>query len=273
MKLIATRIAAAIIGAGAIGVAAIWMHSLAVSAAFGQTFHALGAGSKMIVLVLLGLLVLLGCRHLAMLALATCDHWTHGAPSSLPAGRLPFVSIIVPAFNEGPMIAEVLESLLLVRYPCFEVIVVDDGSSDQTFLRALPFRRRRGVEYCVLTKSNGGKFDALNHGIAHARGEIVICIDGDSSCTRTPCAIALPTSRIRASARSPATCGLPTAAPRGRSCSRLNISSDTGSRNALRARRGPWPSSRARWAHSARARCRKSGATTATALQRTSISR
>jgi biofilm PGA synthesis N-glycosyltransferase PgaC len=180
MKLIAARIAVAITTAGTLGVAAIWMHSLAVSAAFAQTFQGLGAGSKMIVLVLLGLLVLLGCRHLAMLALATWDHWTHGAPSSLPAGGLPFVSIIVPAFNEGPMIAEVLESLLLVRYPCFEVIVVDDGSSDQTFLRALPFRRRRGVEYCVLTKSNGGKFDALNHGIAHARGEIVICIDGDS---------------------------------------------------------------------------------------------
>jgi len=67
----------------------------------------------------------------------------------------------------------------LVR-PGEKVVVVDDGSSDQTFLRALPFRRQRGVEYRVFTKSNGGKFDALNHGIARARGEIVICIDGDS---------------------------------------------------------------------------------------------
>ncbi len=58
--------------------------------------------------------------------------------------------------------------------------MVDDGSSDQTFLRALPYHRRRGVEFRVLAKPNGGKFDALNHGIARARGEIVICIDGDS---------------------------------------------------------------------------------------------
>jgi len=74
----------------------------------------------------------------------------------------------------------VLESLLQVRYSRFEVVVVDDGSSDQTFLRALPFGRRAEVEFRVLTKANGGKFDALNHGIAHARGEIVVCIDGDS---------------------------------------------------------------------------------------------
>ena len=56
-----------------------------------------------------------------------------------PDARLPFISIIVPAYNEGPMIAQVLESLQRVRYPRFEVVVVDDGSSDQTFLRALPF--------------------------------------------------------------------------------------------------------------------------------------
>jgi biofilm PGA synthesis N-glycosyltransferase PgaC len=178
----AMRFAAGIVSTAALGTAAIAMHSIALSAALqAQTFAALGSGSKGIVVVLLAILLLLGCRHLVMLGLAAWDLWTHcAAPAGAAASRLPFVSIIVPAFNEGPMIAQVLESLFLVRYPRFEVIVVDDGSSDQTFLRALPFRRRRGVEYRVLTKSNGGKFDALNHGIAHARGEIVVCIDGDS---------------------------------------------------------------------------------------------
>src|SRR5204863_7701071 len=98
-----------------------------------------------------------------------------------PAGRAPSVSIIVPAYNEGAMIATVLESLLAIDYPNFEIVVVDDGSSDRTFLRALPFeRRRQDIECRVLAKPNGGKFDALNHGIAHARGEFVVCIDGDS---------------------------------------------------------------------------------------------
>ena len=160
--------------------AALWMHSLAGSPAFTDSFALLGPASKVIVLVLLGVLLLLGCRHLIILGLAAFDHCTRPISPDASPGTLPFISIIVPAFNEGPMIAQVLESLGRVRYPRFEVIVVDDGSSDQTFLRALPFQRLHGVEYRVFTKSNGGKFDALNYGIARARGEIVVCIDGDS---------------------------------------------------------------------------------------------
>src|SRR5687768_11419103 len=156
------------------------MHALA-GPAFTESFALLGPASKAIVLVLLGVLLVLGCRHLLLLGLAMYEHFTRTlARDVAPGARLPFISIIVPAYNEGPMIAQVLESLQRVRYPRFEVVVVDDGSSDQTFLRALPFRRQRGAEYRVLTKSNGGKFDALNHGIARARGEIVVCIDGDS---------------------------------------------------------------------------------------------
>lgn len=175
------RAAAIVTLAGLLGAAALWMRSLAASPAFTDNLAALGPASLGIVLVLLCVLLLLGCRHLVMLGLAACDHCLRPLTADAPRGaHLPFISIIVPAFNEGPMIAQVLESLRLVRYERFEVIVVDDGSSDQTYLRALPFRRVPGVEYRVLTKSNGGKFDALNHGIARARGEIVVCIDGDS---------------------------------------------------------------------------------------------
>lgn len=167
---------------GLIGAAAVSMHSMASAAALhAQDFAVLGTASKVLMVGLLCLLVLLGCRHLVMLGLAAWDRWLQCARSRDPAPPvLPFVSIIVPAFNEGAMIADVLGSLRLVRYPHFEVIVVDDGSSDRTFLHALPFRGQPGVDYRVLTKPNGGKFDALNHGIAHARGEVIVCIDGDS---------------------------------------------------------------------------------------------
>jgi cellulose synthase/poly-beta-1,6-N-acetylglucosamine synthase-like glycosyltransferase len=175
------RIAPPVALAALLGAAAIWMQALAVSAAVhAQAFGALGPVSKVIAAMLLGAMVLLACRHLVMLGLAAFDYCAPSAAAAAGSPAPPFVSIIVPAFNEGPNIAQVLESLLAVQYPRFEVIVVDDGSSDQTFLRALPFRRRPGVAYRVLTKSNGGKFDALNHGIAQARGEIVVCIDGDS---------------------------------------------------------------------------------------------
>ncbi len=176
------EVGAVLAGTAVLGAAAVWMHSAALNvAAHAEAFATLGPASQAIVLVLLGLLALLGCRHLLMLGLAAWDQWTQALPGAPSApSHLPLVSVIVPAFNEAPMIAQVLDSLLLVRYPRFEVIVVDDGSSDQTFLRALPYHRRRGVEFRVLAKPNGGKFDALNHGIARARGEIVICIDGDS---------------------------------------------------------------------------------------------
>jgi len=143
-----------------------------------------GTVAGLIALLMFFFLTILAARYLLLLGLAAYAQ-SQPAPqpwSSTPdEGEPPFVSIIVPAFNEAPMIRSVLESLLAIDYPRYEVIVVDDGSSDQTFLRALPYQSRRAdVAIRVLAKANGGKFDALNHGIAQARGEIIVCIDGDS---------------------------------------------------------------------------------------------
>lgn len=142
-----------------------------------------GTLAGIIAVVMFFFLLVLSVRYLLLLGLAAYSQ-SQRAPqpwSTLDEGEPPFVSIIVPAFNEAPMIRSVLESLLAIDYPRCEVIVVDDGSSDQTFLRALPYQQRRAeIDIRVLVKANGGKFDALNHGIAHARGEIIVCIDGDS---------------------------------------------------------------------------------------------
>jgi cellulose synthase/poly-beta-1,6-N-acetylglucosamine synthase-like glycosyltransferase len=176
----ARRAASSIAALAIVAGAAIAVHALALETARAENPALLGPGSKVLLAVLFGFLLLLAFRHLATLVLATSEQWAHAC-----AGReietAPLVSIIVPAFNEGAMIHAVLESLLAIDYPSFEVLVIDDGSSDETFLRALPFQHRRPeVECRVLAKPNGGKFDALNHGIAQARGEIVVCIDGDS---------------------------------------------------------------------------------------------
>ena len=174
------RTACSIAALGIMAGAAIAVHALAIATARSEDPALLGPGSKALLAVLFGFLLVLACRHLAMLVLATSEQWTNArAAAELPSE--PLVSVIVPAFNEGAMIRAVLESLLALDYPNFEVLVIDDGSSDETFVRALPFQRRRPqIECRVLAKPNGGKFDALNHGIAHARGEIVVCIDGDS---------------------------------------------------------------------------------------------
>jgi poly-beta-1,6-N-acetyl-D-glucosamine synthase len=98
-----------------------------------------------------------------------------------PPGSWPFVSILVPAYQESGTIQSALRSLIELDYPDFEIIVVDDGSSDDTYAKAVAFEgdhRRCSVR--VLKKANGGKWSALNLAFAHASGEHMLCIDADS---------------------------------------------------------------------------------------------
>jgi biofilm PGA synthesis N-glycosyltransferase PgaC len=102
--------------------------------------------------------------------------------SALPENRLmPFVSILVPAFNEQAVISRTLNSLVNIKYARKEIIVIDDGSTDLTKFVALGYKKY-GVK--VVSKPNGGKASALNYGLLFAKGEIVITIDADSMVTR-----------------------------------------------------------------------------------------
>ena len=89
----------------------------------------------------------------------------------------PPVSIIVPAYNEEENIAETIEGLLAMDYPEFEIIVVDDGSTDRTYEIA---KRYEGPRVKVFKKPNGGKASALNFGMKHVRYDFVACMDADS---------------------------------------------------------------------------------------------
>jgi len=96
----------------------------------------------------------------------------------------PFVSIIVPAYNEGQVIASSLSSLLELRYPYYEIIAVDDGSADDTYAKMREFEGNHyGVRVSVFHKENSGKADTLNYGIRHSRAPIVVCMDSDSRLT------------------------------------------------------------------------------------------
>ncbi|ASQ91658.1 glucosaminyltransferase [Prosthecochloris sp. GSB1] len=88
----------------------------------------------------------------------------------------PFVSIIIPSFNEEANIARCIESALAIDYPEYEVIVVDDGSLDLT----LPIIENYNVS-CIRLRSNRGKSAAVNLGLERAKGEIVFFTDSDSS--------------------------------------------------------------------------------------------
>jgi peptidoglycan-N-acetylglucosamine deacetylase len=91
----------------------------------------------------------------------------------------PFVSIIVPAYNEELVIAKTIDSLLASNYPCFEIIVVDDGSLDRTS-QVVRERFSGHSRVRLFTEKNGGKAEALNFGLSYARGEIIVALDADT---------------------------------------------------------------------------------------------
>jgi cellulose synthase/poly-beta-1,6-N-acetylglucosamine synthase-like glycosyltransferase len=91
----------------------------------------------------------------------------------------PFVSIIVPAYNEEVNAVSSIYNLLKCDYPNFEIIFVDDGSSDQTFEKVKnAFANNPLVK--VFTKLNGGKATALAYGISQSQADYVVCIDADT---------------------------------------------------------------------------------------------
>ena len=103
-------------------------------------------------------------------------------------GFFPFISIIVPVFNEGVVLQNSIESLLDVDYPNYEIIIVNDGSTDNTAAIAEELvghqRGRNGlVKISLINKPNSGKAKALNAGIQYSEAQFVLCMDGDSQLT------------------------------------------------------------------------------------------
>jgi len=92
------------------------------------------------------------------------------------------VSIIIPAYNEEKSIAKTIESALSLEYnkENLEIIVIDDGSRDNTYEIARKFESSNNPKIFVFTRKNGGKGSALNFGIERASGEIIVTMDADT---------------------------------------------------------------------------------------------
>ena len=91
----------------------------------------------------------------------------------------PLVSILVPSYNESKTLKNCINSLLKQSYDNTEIVIIDDGSTDDTLeiARALAKEHKK---IRTFSKKNGGKSTALNMGISKAKGSIVVCIDADS---------------------------------------------------------------------------------------------
>lgn len=146
------------------------------------TFYVLAMGGWLIRwLFLLGILLGLA-RMLFIGALALVQRFSTrntALTASDKASPAPFVSIIIAAYNEEKVIARTVQSLLAADYENFEIIVVDDGSPDRTSaVVSEQFSDESRVR--LFTKTNGGKAAALNFGLQHAQGEIIVALDADT---------------------------------------------------------------------------------------------
>ena len=108
--------------------------------------------------------------------------WERGGPpeDSLIDDELPWVTVLIPAHNEAEVITETLQAACRIDYPHYEVVVVDDGSSDDTAQRVEPFLDGGRVRL-VRKLINEGKALALNDALPLVNGEIVLTLDADAS--------------------------------------------------------------------------------------------
>ncbi|MGW4873074.1 glycosyltransferase [Streptomyces chartreusis] len=122
-----------------------------------------------LVLARFGLMLLLSAIH-ARRTRRKDFVWGPNAPVTEPA------SVLVPAYNEAKCIENTVQSLMRSEHP-IEVIVIDDGSSDGTarIVEAMGLPNVR-----VIRQLNGGKPSALNRGLANARYDLIVMMDGDT---------------------------------------------------------------------------------------------
>ena len=138
--------------------------------------------------------IVLGLGRLAVIGALAFAQWARSRRREREqsgAAFEPFVSVIVPAYNEERVIEGTIRSLLNSDYDKFEIIVVDDGSHDRT---SEVVREHFADESLVrlFTVPNAGKASALNFGLRYAQGDIVVALDADTQ---------FPAETIRALAR------------------------------------------------------------------------
>ena len=154
---------------------------------FDSTFAAALPGAQLLLLVLGVPILVFGLVQLLVLPLSAwfevraAGRRRRGVPTL--HDEWPSVSIIVPAFNEAAVIENCVRSIQLTRYDRYEVVLVDDGSTDNT-AQLMAELAAGDLRIKVLTQVNAGKGAALNLGIRNATGEVLMFVDADCIFTR-----------------------------------------------------------------------------------------
>lgn len=91
----------------------------------------------------------------------------------------PFVSVVIAAYNEERVIVKTISSILKSDYDNLEIIIVNDGSKDNTS-GVITEAFEKDARVRLINKENGGKSTAVNVGFKAAKGELVVCLDADT---------------------------------------------------------------------------------------------
>jgi biofilm PGA synthesis N-glycosyltransferase PgaC len=136
-------------------------------------------------LVLITLVIFLGIlliRFFTLLWFGFLQHAERDIQGDRSDVELPPVSVLVPAYNEGAVLERAIQSLLRLDYPEYEILIIDDGSPDNTLATASALEGVfDGVPIRVFSKPNGGKATALNLGIDNSVHPFILCMDADST--------------------------------------------------------------------------------------------
>jgi len=97
-----------------------------------------------------------------------------------PLAHYPMVTVMIPAYCEEKVIAETLAGAIAIDYPNYEVVVIDDASTDGTREQVRPFVEK-GLVRLVAKEKNEGKAMAMNDALPCIRGEIVLVMDADAT--------------------------------------------------------------------------------------------
>jgi cellulose synthase/poly-beta-1,6-N-acetylglucosamine synthase-like glycosyltransferase/peptidoglycan/xylan/chitin deacetylase (PgdA/CDA1 family) len=144
------------------------------------TLSAIGAG---LYYCFLGAIVLGVMRLLLLCGLAIWQKVARREEPPAPAEASALVTVLIPAFNEEKVIVSTVEGILASDYANLEVVVIDDGSKDHT-ATIVTTHFAADARVSLIAVPNGGKANALNVGLEHAHGEVVVALDADTHFNR-----------------------------------------------------------------------------------------
>ncbi|WP_226681713.1 polysaccharide deacetylase family protein [Sutcliffiella horikoshii] len=123
--------------------------------------------------------ILLGVLRLIVLVYLSRKQVKQGKETQVDPEFTPFVSVVIAAYNEEKVIGKTVNSILSSDYPAFEILIVDDGSKDNTAVVVHDSYSNHPLVR-LIKKRNGGKSSAVNLGIKEAKGEIIVSLDADT---------------------------------------------------------------------------------------------